>query len=141
MRMIIRFVTVAITALTLSGVGTVASAADDGGLVDQVKEGCKTELDSYCKQVTPGEGRLLACLYAVQDKLSGRCEYALYDASARLERAVAALSYAATECKPDIEKHCAKVQPGEGRIAECLKKQGGKLDKRCSQAIKDVGLE
>jgi hypothetical protein len=132
---------VGIAALALFVGGSVATAADEGSLVDEVKEGCKAELESYCKQVTPGEGRLLACLYAFQDKLSGRCEYALYDASARLERAVAALTYAATECKADIEKHCAKVQPGEGRIAQCLKKQGGKLDKRCSQAIKDVGLE
>jgi hypothetical protein len=132
---------IVVVAFALFGLGSVATAAGEGGLVDQVKEGCKAELDSYCKQVTPGEGRLLACLYAFQDKLSGRCEYALYDASARLERAVAALTYAATECKADIEKQCSGVQPGEGRIAGCLKKKEGSLNKRCSQAIKDVGLE
>ena len=136
-----RLATIVIAVLALFGVGSVATAADEGALVDQVKEGCKAELETHCKQVTPGEGRLLACLYAYQDKLSGRCEYALYDASARLERAVAALSYAATECKADIEKHCASVQPGEGRIADCLKKKSGSLSKRCSQAIKDVGLD
>ena len=136
-----RLATIVIAVLALFGVGSVATAADEGSLIEQVKEGCKAELESHCKQVTPGEGRLLACLYAYQDKLSGRCEYALYDASARLERAVAALSYAATECKADIEKHCAGVQPGEGRIADCLKKKSGSLSKRCSQAIKDVGLD
>ena len=118
-----------------------AWAADDGTLTDQVKEGCKTELDSFCKGVTPGEGRVLACFYAFEDKLSPRCDYALYDAAVRLERAVAALSYGATECKDDIEKHCATVQVGGGRIVECLKKQGDKLSKRCSQAMKDLGAE
>ena len=136
-----RLATIVIAGIALIGVGSVAMAADEGSLVDQVKEGCKAELETHCKQVTPGEGRLLACLYAFQDKLSGRCEYALYDASARLERAVAALSYAATECKADIEKHCSGVEPGEGRIAGCLKKKSGSLSKRCSQAVKDVGLE
>ena len=120
---------------------TGAAAAGGGSLADEVKEGCKAELESYCKQVTPGEGRLLACLYAFQDKLSGRCDYALYDAAVRLEHAVAALSYGAAECKGDIEKHCAKVEAGEGRILDCLKKQGDKLSKRCNQAIKDVGLD
>ena len=42
-------------------------------LVKSVQEGCKKELESYCKEVTPGEGRVLACLYAYEDKLSGRC--------------------------------------------------------------------
>jgi len=53
-----------IACLALYGLGSAAVAADEGSLVDQVKEGCKAELESYCKQVTPGEGRLLACLYA-----------------------------------------------------------------------------
>ena len=58
----------------------------------QVVEGCKTELETHCKGVTPGEGRLLACLYAYEDKLSSRCDYALYDAAARLDQAVTALA-------------------------------------------------
>jgi len=128
-------------AFTMCTLASLAIGAGGGVLVDEVKEGCKTELESYCKQVTPGEGRLLACLYAFEDKLSARCDYALYDASMRLEHAVAALSYGATECKTDIEKLCAKVEAGEGRVIECLKKQGDKLTSRCRQAIKDVGLD
>ena len=41
----------------------------------------EAELETYCKDVTPGDGRILACLYAHGDKLSGQCEYALYDAA------------------------------------------------------------
>jgi hypothetical protein len=126
--------------LTMCALASVAGAAQPS-LKDQVKDGCKTELESYCKQVTPGEGRLLACLYAFEDKLSSRCDYALYDASTRLEHAVTALAHGATECKSDIEKHCTAVQAGEGRIVECLKKQGDKLSKRCRHAMKDIGLD
>src|SRR3954464_12055848 len=71
-------------------------------LVKTVTEGCKTELETYCKNVTPGEGRVLACLYAYEDKLSGRCDYALYDASVQLERVVGALTYVANECEADL---------------------------------------
>ena len=78
--------------LAVCALGSVAGAAGEGSLTSQVKEGCKAELESYCKGVTPGEGRLLACLYAFEDKLSARCDYALYDAAMRLERAVATLS-------------------------------------------------
>jgi hypothetical protein len=125
---------------SVCALGSVAGAAQ-GPLADQVKQGCKAELESYCKDVTPGEGRLLACLYAFEDKLSSRCDYALYDAASRLEHAVAALSHGAAECKGDIEKHCSGVQPGEGRIIECLKKHENELTKRCTQAMKDIGLD
>jgi len=127
--------------LMLCARSSVAAAASEMSLTDQVKEGCKAELDTHCKGVTPGEGRLLACLYAYEDKLSVRCDYALYDAAVRLERAVMALSYGATECKSDIEKHCAAVQAGEGRIVDCLKKQGEKVSQRCRQAMKDLGAD
>ena len=36
--------------------------------------------------MTPGQGRVLACLYAHGDKLSAKCEYALYDAAAQAGR-------------------------------------------------------
>jgi hypothetical protein len=110
-------------------------------LVQSVKDGCKKELESYCKAVTPGEGRVLACLYAHEDKLSGRCEYALYDAAAQLERAIGALTYVANECKADLETHCAAIQPGEGRLAQCLKKNEKKISGRCQQAMKDTKVE
>ena len=70
---------------------THASAQEN--LVETIANGCKAEIENYCRQVTPGQGRILACLYAYQDKLSGKCEFALYDAAVQLERAVAALSY------------------------------------------------
>ena len=109
-------------------------------ILDQVKTGCKSELDTYCSKVTPGEGRLLACLYAYDDKLSGKCEFALYDAAAQLDRAMAALNYAATECDPDIEKFCADTAPGEGRIAKCLGNHRDKLSGRCRDAGQQLGF-
>jgi hypothetical protein len=110
-------------------------------LVQTVTDGCKVELEKYCKDVTPGEGRVLACLYAFGDKLSPKCEYALYDAAAQLERAVAALSYVANECDADLDKYCSAVAPGEGRLLNCLEKKSKQLTKRCKAALKDVGLK
>ncbi len=120
----------------LSG-GTAAAET----LVDTVAKGCEKELKEFCAKVTPGEGRVLACLYAYQDKLSGRCEYALYDAGAQLENAVAALTYLTNECDDDLEKYCGTIKPGEGRVIECMKKHEKTLSRRCSQAIKDTGAQ
>lgn len=60
-----------------------AVAEDPGqaskGLVDNFLEGCQVELERYCKEVTPGEGRLLACLEKHEKKVSSRCLQALED--------------------------------------------------------------
>ncbi len=110
-------------------------------LVQTVADGCKAELESYCKDVTPGEGRILACLFSHQDKLSGKCEYALYDASVQLERAVAALAYVVNECADDLDQHCSAVEAGEGRLLECIEKNDKKVSSRCKDALKEVGLK
>jgi hypothetical protein len=110
-------------------------------IVATVARGCEKEIKTFCKDVTPGEGRILACLYAHNDKLSGSCEYALYDAAVQLERAVAALTYVANECEDDLDNFCAAVERGEGRLIECLNKNEKKVSDRCNQALKDVGLK
>jgi hypothetical protein len=116
-----------------------ALAGDD--LVQTVVNGCKKELETYCMDVTPGQGRVLACLYARSDKLSGQCEYALYDAAAQLERWVAALGYVVNECKDDLGNLCSGVPAGQGRLLDCLEKNDSKVSQRCKQARKDVGLK
>ena len=110
-------------------------------LVESVAKGCDKELKTYCKDVTMGEGRGLACLYAYSDKLSAQCEYALYDASVQLERAINALSYAVNECRDDLTKFCSNIKPGEGRLLQCLDMNDAKVTARCKQALKDTGLK
>ena len=111
------------------------------GVIETVATGCEKELTAYCKGVTPGDGRILACLYAHADKLSGQCEYALFDAAAQLERAIAELTYLANECGNDLEKLCVDIPAGEGRLLNCLNKNEKKVSQRCKQALKDTGLK
>lgn len=118
-----------------------ASTMASESLVESVVEGCMTELETYCKDVTPGESRVLACLYARNDKLSGKCEYALYDAAVQLERAVAALTYVVNECADDLDALCVDVVVGEGRLLDCLAENEAKVSSRCKDAIKEVVME
>lgn len=107
-------------------------------LVKTFVGGCKTEIKEYCSKVEPGEGRLLACIYAHEDKLSGACEFALYESSIQLQRVMSAISYFAHSCKFDIEDHCTEVEPGKGRILACLKKREKYISSECHTAIDDV---
>jgi len=136
MKQTMMWVMVLILALVFGG-----CASSKHPLAEQVAKGCENEITSYCKEVTPGEGRVLACLYAHEDKLSGQCEYALYDAISQLERALTALTYVANECRNDLQLYCGEVKPGEGRLLQCMEKNDAILSKRCKQAMKDTGLK
>jgi hypothetical protein len=131
----------AVTSLLLGSLlltaGT-ARAADT--VVDAVKKACHKELSTFCKDVKAGQGRVLACLYAHEDKVSGQCEAAVYDAVEQLEQALAALRYAATECKADLLKYCGDVTVGQGRVAACMKKNEKDLSQRCKDALVKTGL-
>ena len=104
-------------------------------------EGCETELKTYCAAVKPGDGRIIACLYAHSDKISGQCEFAFYEAAIQLDRAISGIVYVATQCRRDIGAHCAGVKVGDGRIVQCLKLNAAKLHGACSQALRDVNLK
>ena len=106
-----------------------------------VAKDCEKELSVYCKDVTPGEGRILACLYAHEDKLTVRCEYALYETVAQLGRSLTALAYVASECRDDLKAYCSDISPGQGRLLQCIDKNRAKVSSRCKQALKETELK
>jgi len=120
---------------------TTGWAQADDSLVEGLKKACHKELTTFCKGVKPGEGRVLACLYAFQDRVSGKCEYAVYDAAAQLEQAAMALKFAAAECKDDLLKYCGKVEVGNGRVKACLDKNEKSLSEKCKEALKQTGIK
>ena len=120
-------------------VGGQALAAET--LAESLKKACNTELTTFCKGVKPGEGRVLACLYAFEDQVSDKCTYAVYNAAAELEQAVNALKFAATQCKDDLLKYCGDVQVGEGRGLACLEKNEKTVSQACKDALKQTGLK
>jgi Cysteine rich repeat len=107
-------------------------------LAEYVTQACETELGAYCSQVIPGQNRLLACLYANGEKLSGQCETALYQAASTLDRAISTVAYLADQCRVDIDSKCASVQPGQGRIVQCLADHKDGLSQPCTQAFSTV---
>jgi len=135
MRKLIVFLVVVVSVLLTRG-----WARAEDSLIEGVKKACHKELTTFCKGVQAGEGRVLACLYAFQDRVSGKCEYAIYDAAAQLDHAATALKFAATECKDDLLKYCGNVQVGNGRVKACLDKNEKALSDKCKDALKQTGV-
>jgi len=131
-------VQVTVVAALLLGTGQVLAA---DSMADSLKKACNKELTTFCKGVPAGEGRILACLYAFEDKVSDKCIEAVYDAAVQLEQAVAALKFAAGQCQGDLQKFCADVKPGQGRGLACLDKHDKDVSAQCKDALKQTGLK
>ena len=128
-----------ITLLTLAaGIFFGSNLMAQDSLVEHLIMACETDIESYCSQVTLGEGRMLHCMAAHEDKISGRCQYAFYEAATILEQIAQATAYVANECATDIETHCRGVAMGEGRILMCLSENQAEVSDDCNQAVSDT---
>jgi hypothetical protein len=103
--------------------------------VKKIQDACGADVKKFCNSATPGEGRLVMCMMAYEDQVSAKCDYALYQASRNLDRAVDRLEMTADACWNDIEKHCVSVRDGEGHVAKCLVAKKASLTKECSAMI------
>ena len=125
--------TIAIT-LVLAMLGISQAAAQDT-LLDYVLDACEGDLQQFCSQVTPGEGRLLHCVAAHEDKISGECGYALYSAANLLAQLADAIVEIAESCEVEIDTLCGDVALGEGRILSCLAQNEAALGDACKTVI------
>ena len=107
-------------------------------IVENLVNACESDLENYCSQVTPGNGRLLHCMAAHEDKISGQCEYAFYQAASLLEQLSAAIAYVAQECETELETLCSDVEIGEGRVLACLDENEEDVGESCKTAISDT---
>jgi len=107
--------------------------------IKSISKGCDKEPKKYCKDITLGKGKVVACLYANEDKISGKCGYTLYDAVSQLQHFISKLNYVAHECNSDMAKFCKNTKPRKGRLVGCLFDNSPKLNNRCKVAIEGLG--
>lgn len=128
----------AVLILVTAVLAMIGSASAQDSLLEYVVEACEDDLNQYCSEVTPGEGRLLHCVAAHEDKLSGQCEFALYQAASLLNELAASIAYVAQSCETEIRTVCSGVAAGEGRIFDCLDENNEQVGETCKKAIADT---
>jgi hypothetical protein len=106
--------------------------------IKQLEASCGDDIRKYCSTVTPGDGRILYCLQAHEDKISPACEYDLNEVELQVETTTDNLRQAVNACRSDIDKFCAKTQPGQGRIAACLAANRTSVSKSCVEAVQTL---
>jgi hypothetical protein len=106
--------------------------------VKKLESVCAKDIKKHCSDVTPGEGRMVYCMQAYEDKISPSCAFELEDAATSVLTTADALKDAVMACKAEITGVCGKIQPGEGRIAACLLANKSTASSGCAEAIKTI---
>jgi len=92
---------------------------------------CADEIEKFCKDARPGEGRIVQCLRDHDGELSAVCRD-------KVKKVVQRLEEAKQICANDIEKFCADVTPGGGRLIKCLKPHLQELAPACREQLQSV---
>ena len=132
--------------LSILSAGPVSAQADLGktilekltAKVAKLESACANDIKKYCKTVTPGEGRLIYCMQAHEDKISVKCAFELGEAATSVQTTTDALKDAVIACKAEITGVCGKTVPGQGRIAACLLSNKSTASAGCTDAIKKI---
>ena len=101
---------------------------------------CNADAAILCPGLPLNSQKSFMCLMAYEDNLSLACELGIVEAAIALEMGMIALDYSIKACEADADKYCLNVEPGEGRIVSCLRKNEARLDKACTAALKETGL-
>ena len=106
--------------------------------IAKLQSACAKDIKRYCKDVTPGEGRVIYCMQAHEDKISPQCTFELEDELTSVQNSLDDLKNAISACKAEITGICGKVIPGQGRIAACLLANKSTASKDCADAIQKI---
>jgi hypothetical protein len=106
--------------------------------VAKLESACAGDIKKYCKTVTPGEGRMIYCMQAHEDKISPKCTYELGETASSVQGTADALKDAVIACRAEITGVCGKTMPGQGRLAACLIANKSAASKDCGDAITKV---
>jgi Cysteine rich repeat len=101
----------------------------------KLENSCADDIKKYCSDVTPGEGRMIYCMQAHEDKISPKCTFDLEEAATDVQLSADNLKDAITACHAEIAGVCGTTQPGQGRIAACLIANKSTASKNCVDAL------
>lgn len=97
---------------------------------------CKADAEKFCKDVQPGEGRIVKCLKEHESELSAECKAKKEEVKEEIKGKVEEVKEA---CAEDAKKFCADEKPGKGRIIKCLKKNEASVSEACKETLPGKG--
>ncbi|MBI3557427.1 MAG: hypothetical protein HY074_14275 [Deltaproteobacteria bacterium] len=122
-------------ATSLVALGGVVAQAQQGTNDDtsdnmrgQFHDACSSDIQKYCADVQPGGGKMVDCLNQHENDLTAACKTLKKEAHDRYQAIHERFEKA---CGDDVQKFCADVKPGMGRMTDCLSTHENDLTQAC----------
>lgn len=122
-----------------------AAGAPSSAQVSAIRSACRSDYPKVCAGVPTGGAPALQCLEKNKGKLSPACEKAVAAAGGgaaapavialRPLRPREELLVLRSACGADVRSICGGVQPGGGRIVQCLATNAGSLSPACRDVL------
>lgn len=100
-----------------------------GAFVQEAKP-CAGDIERFCQGVQPGGGRIAQCLKQHKEQISPSCKLLIAQLADQVKEVHEA-------CEDDIMSFCQDVEPGGGRIANCLAVNQAQLSPECKAKISE----
>jgi hypothetical protein len=105
-------------------------------VAEEGTELCQADVQKFCKDIKPGDARIMHCLKEHHDQLSPACKAKGDEMHKGMMEMKKEMGHDMMEknheaCKADREKFCKDVKPGGGKIMECMKAHKAELSKDC----------
>jgi hypothetical protein len=104
------------------------STAPGAGGGGKFRAACGEDVERFCIGIQPGGGRLVQCLSSHTSELSAACENIIAAAGRGGGKFRAA-------CGEDLQRFCVDMQPGGGRLFQCLSSHTSELSAACGNMI------
>jgi len=94
----------------------------------RIEDACGDDIDRFCGNVTPGRGRIAACMDAYRDQLSRNCRLTLRRVSKAMHTAVRGV---ADSCRDAIQAQCGGAEDREA----CMGQKTSSLPPSCQMIV------
>jgi hypothetical protein len=92
-------------------------------------DACKPDVERLCAGITPGGGRIAACLKANEAQVSPACKAELASVARKVRELGAA-------CEDDVLSLCPDIKPGQGAVLRCLRDNLFSVTPGCQEVVK-----
>jgi hypothetical protein len=92
-------------------------------------DACRADVERLCAGISPGGGRISACLKANEAQVSPGCRAELASVARKVKEVGAA-------CEDDVRSFCADVKPGQWAVLRCLADNKFSLAPACQEVIR-----
>ena len=129
------FVIATICNINTSSAQEVLSTSQFKKMSAQVFGGCRKDIVKFCSTITVSPKRVLLCLQAHDDQVRPDCRGAVFGSTNSVLADVQMYTDVAEICWNDIEKLCANIELGKGRIVQCLIDKRSQLSSNCKTKL------